>query len=248
MVKRAPLVNLVAFFVAVSAVAGLLPLVSDLLWVHFVHPPPSQSERVLGGIRDLLFCTSLLLAYFMWLQRRAVVIPLSLVAMAIAGLTVLSPLLNIGRYLYANPVFDPVSSALAGALPWASLAALLLHRTVHAGFGEPVPIRFSLRWLLIVAAAYVALFIAATSMISVSPNWIETLLTLPGTLFLGLLIRFGAAPWFQDPVGFLLATFGSALAWGCVFALICPQFRARRREPSNQAMERTADSSGPHSR
>src|SRR4051812_5983099 len=106
MVKRAPLINLVAFFVTLSAMVGLLPFVSDLLWVHFVHPPPSQSERVLGGICDVLFCTSLLLAYFMWLQHRAVVIPLTLVTMATAGLRLLSPLLNIGRYLYANPVFD----------------------------------------------------------------------------------------------------------------------------------------------
>ena len=243
MVKRASLVNLVALFVALSAVIALLPLVSDLLWVHFVHPPPSQSERVLGGICDLLFCTSLLLAYFMWLQRRAVIIPLGLVAMAIAGLRLLSPLLNIGRYLYPNPVFDPVSSALEAALPWAFLAALVLHPTVRAGFGEPVPVRFSLRWLFIVAAAYVGLFIAAAFMMSVSPNWIETLLTLPGTLFVRLLIRFGAARGFHDPVGFLLVILGSALVWGCVFALICPHIRARRQEPSNQPMERTADRS-----
>jgi hypothetical protein len=59
------------------------------------------------------------------------------------------------------------------------------------------------------------------------------LLTLPGTLFVRLLTRFGAARWFHDPVGFLLEMFGSALVWGCVFALICPRIRARRREPSN---------------
>jgi hypothetical protein len=186
MVARPSLVNLTALFVAVAAVVGLLPLVADLLWGPVIaHPFPSQSERVLGGIRDLLFCSSLLLAYFMWLQRRAVAVPLSLTAMAIAGLTALSPLLNIGRYLYPNPVFDPASSALEAAFPWVFLAALLLHPTVRNGFGEPLRIRFSVRWLLVVVAAHVAVFITATSMMSVSPNWIETFLTLPGRIFVG---------------------------------------------------------------
>src|SRR5688572_1131180 len=147
MVARVPLVSLVAFFVASAAVVGLLPFVSDLLWVHFAHPPPSQSERVIGGIRDVLFWGSLLLAYLMWLQRRWVGIVLCLTSIAIAGLTLLSPLLTTGRYLYANPVFDPMSVALQHALPWFFLAALLLHPAVRGGFSEPVPIRFSLRWL-----------------------------------------------------------------------------------------------------
>ena len=89
-----------AAFVAVAAIVGLLPLVSDLLWgPEIVHPPPSQSERLIGGIRDLLFCTALVLAFFMWLQRRVVALVLCVICIAIAGLTLLSPLLTIGRYL-----------------------------------------------------------------------------------------------------------------------------------------------------
>jgi hypothetical protein len=246
MVARPSLVNLAALFVAVAAIVGLLPLVADLLWGPVIaHPFPSQSERVLGGIRDFLLCSSLLLAYLMWLQRRAVAVPLSLAAMGIAGLTVLSPLLNLGRYMYPNPVFDPVSSALESAFPWVFLAALLLHPTVRAGFGEPVRIRFSVRWFLIVVAAHVALFVTATSMISVSPSPPETFLTLPGRLFVGLLIRFGAASWLLDSSSSslvlpLIELFGSALVWGCVFAFICPRIWASGRKPSNQSLQPTA--------
>ena len=246
MVARPSLVNLTALFVAAAAIVGLLPLVADLLWGPVIaHPFPSQSERVLAGIRDLLFCSSLLLAFFMWLQRPVVAVPLSVAAVAIAGLTVLSPLLNVGRYMYSNPVFDPASSALEAAFPWVFLAALLLHPTVCAGFGEPLRIRFSVRWLLIVGAAHVGLFIAATSAISYSPNWIETFLTLPGHLFVGLLIRFRAAGWLlncssHSVVLPLIEVFGSTLVWSCIFAFIGPRIWTSRRKPSSQAMQRTA--------
>lgn len=252
MVKRAPLVSFVALFVAAAAVVGLLPDIADLLWGQIVHPPPSQSERVIGGMRDVLFCSSLVLAYLMWLQRRTVTVILCLTCIAIAGLTLLSPLLTVGRYLYTNPVFDPMTWALRDAFPWLFLAALVVHPKVRGRFGEPVPIRFSLRWFLIVAVAHIALFITATSMISVSPNAIETFLTLPGRLFIGLVIRFGAGRWLLDSswfstVGPLLEILGSALVWGCVFALMCPPIGARGRQPPNQAMERTADRSASHS-
>lgn len=245
MVSRVSLVSLAAAFVAITALIGLLPVIGELVFGPVMaHPPPSQSERVVGGIRDLLFCSSLMLAYFMWLQRRRVTVLLCVTCIAIAGLTLLSPLLTIGRYLYANPVFDPMVSALQGAFPWLFLAALLAHPNVRGGFGEPVRIRFSLRWLFIAALAHVAIFITATSMMSVSPNAIETLLLLPSKILVGFVIRFDAGRSFLDgsysAVGFLLHILGSALVWGCVFAFIYPHICTPGRKPSNQVMPRTA--------
>src|SRR3954454_22760934 len=119
MVPRPTLIGLLAAFVAAAAVAGLLPLFGDLLWHPAIrHSPLSQPERTLGGIRDLLFCGALQLAYFMWLQRRTVTFILCLTCIAIGGLTLLLPLLAKGTHLYPNPVFDTMAWSLRTAFPW----------------------------------------------------------------------------------------------------------------------------------
>ncbi len=244
MVARVSVVGLVAAFTAIAAIVGLLFPIADLLWPVIAHPSPSYAERVLGGIRDLLFCSALLLAYFLWLHRRTAAVALCFISIAIAVQTLLLPLASRVRYLHSNPVFDPLASALQEAFPWFFLAAFMAHPNLKNSFDTPLRSRFSLRWLLIVAVAHVVLFVTATSLIPVSPNAIETFFLLPSNIIVGLVFRFGGGGWlldnfFYSTVGPLLDLVGSALVWGCVFAFLGPQIRSSRPKPSNRALEST---------
>jgi hypothetical protein len=165
------------------------------------------------------------------LQRRTAAVVLCFICIATAALTLLSPLASIGRYLYSNPIFDPVASALLAALPWLFLAALLPHPHVRESFGEPIKIRFSVRTLLIAAAIHVALFVAVQAVLPWHVSEVvETLLLLPARLLVGAVIHLGAWSALSENAlysmaGPLFEILWSALAWGCLVALVWARVR-----------------------
>ena len=246
MLRRPNLLAIVALFVASAAIVGLLPLLADLLWgPEIAHPPPSQAERLVAALRELLFCITVLFAYLMWLQHRSALLVLRFTCFAIAGLTLLSPYLSRVRYLYSNPVFDPVAGALEEALPWFFLGMLLCHPVIGDAFISPKPLGFSIRYFLISLGAYFALLVSVglLPIPDAVDDALRTFLLLPAKICVGLAILAGAGrrfldSWFYSTLWPLFGLVGSAVFWSCIIALIWPHI-PRGPQTSNQSMQPT---------